>query len=300
MEQNKYDVIIIGGSYAGLAAGMTLGRSLRKVLIIDSGQPCNRFTHHAQNFITHDGDAPHEIALAAKKQVKQYESVKLHDGLAIKGIPNKNGFMVETQSGEQFQASKLILATGLKDILPNISGLAECWGKSVVHCPYCHGYEIRNVKTGILANGDVANHYAPLVANLTKELTIFTNGKSLLTEEQESKIRKNNIELVEKEVSSIEQENGAIKNIVFKDGSKSSVQALYYGPAFEQHSSIPAQLGCVIHENGLLAVDELQRTSVKGVYACGDNSSKRFLAIAVSSGNIAGAGVNYDMVMESF
>lgn len=300
MENIKYDAIIIGGSFAGLAAGLTLGRSLRKTLIIDSGKPCNRFSAHSQNFITHDGHAPALIASDARDQLLKYDTVKFYEGLAINAQKGENGFMVETQSGKKFNSKKLILATGLKDIIPEIPGLADCWGKSVVHCPYCHGYEIRNLNTAILANGDAAFHYAPLVANLTQSITVLTNGESTLTSEQMVRLTKNNISVVEKEVVEIEQKDGQIKSVKFTDHTTIAFDAMYYGPQFEQHSTLPQQLGCALNEHGLLTVDELHRTTVEGVYACGDNSSRRFLAIAVSSGNIAGAGLNFDLANQAF
>src|SRR5690606_19368783 len=146
--------IIIGGSYAGLSAAMALGRSLRKVLIIDAGKPCNRQTPHSHNFITQDGKTPAEISSIARAQVAQYETVTFLSGFAVEGKKTNSGFEIKTEKGEIFESKKLILATGVKDIMSEIPGFAECWGISVIHCPYCHGYEVRNEKTGILANGD--------------------------------------------------------------------------------------------------------------------------------------------------
>src|SRR5690606_5743737 len=188
MTDNKdFDVIIIGGSYAGLSAAMALGRSLRNVLIIDSGMPCNRQTPHSHNFITQEGENPSVIAEKAKTQVLKYDTVKFESDLAIRGKKTKNGFTISTQTGKEFIAKKLIFATGVKDIMTDIEGFAECWGISVIHCPYCHGYEVKNEKTGILANGNFAYHYAQLVRNLTKNLTVFTNGKADFTREQKEK-----------------------------------------------------------------------------------------------------------------
>ncbi|MCS3871111.1 thioredoxin reductase [Chryseobacterium ginsenosidimutans] len=176
MEQN-FDVIIIGGSYSGLSAAMALGRSLRKVLLIDSGKPCNRQTRHSHNFITHDGKTPKEISDLAKEQVLKYETVKFHNGIVVKTSKNNEGFEIETESNEKFYAKKLILASGIKDIMPNIPGFAECWGISVIHCPYCHGYEVKGKATGILSNGDIAFDFSKLVFNLTKETDLIYQRK---------------------------------------------------------------------------------------------------------------------------
>lgn len=301
MSDTNFEVIIIGGSYAGLSAAMALGRSLRKVLIIDSGLPCNRQTPHSHNFITQDGEKPAVIAAKAMEQVMKYDTIQFLDDLAVSGKKIDAGFSITTKGGKDLMAKKLIFATGIRDIMPDIKGFAECWGISVVHCPYCHGYEIRNKKTGILANGEKALHYAGLVNNLTDNLTILTSGKDEFDEAQLVKLSKHNISIIEKEIVSIEHENGYIRKAIFKDGSAEAFDAIYAGLPFEQHSQIPADLGCEITETGFIKVDMMQKTTVEGVYACGDNSSgMRSVANAVANGNIAGAAVNKALVDEQF
>lgn len=301
IDQNKFDVIIIGGSFAGLSSAMALGRAMRNVLIIDNGIPCNRQTPHSHNFITQDGVKPSEIAEKARAQVLKYATVKIYNDTAVSGKKTQNGFTIVTQSGEVFTAKKLIFATGVKDIMPELNGFAECWGKSVIHCPYCHGYEVKNEKTGILANGDFAFHYAQLISNWTKELTIFTNGKSNLTPEQIDKISKHNIPIIDKEIAYLKHENGYVQQIDFKDLSTFDLKAMYSRPAFEQHCKIPELLGCELSEQGLLKIDMFQKTTVSNVFACGDNTSPmRSVANAVSAGNIAGAVVNNEMIEEEF
>jgi thioredoxin reductase len=224
---NKFDVIIIGGSYSGLSAAMALGRALRNVLIIDSGLPCNRQTPYSHNFISHDGERPVVIAEKAKEQVLKYKTVQFINGLAVSGRKTSNGFEITTQQGEAFESKKLIFAAGLKDIMPDIKGFSECWGISVIHCPYCHGYEVRNEKTGILANGDAAFHYVQLIYNWTKDLIIFTNGKSTMTKDQTEKITGHNIPIVEKQIDSIQHDNGNIKQLIFTDSSVFDIKVIY-------------------------------------------------------------------------
>lgn len=300
-DNNSFDVIIIGGSYAGLSAAMALGRSIRNVLIIDSGLPCNRQTPHSHNFITQDGEKPSAIAEKAKTQVLKYNTVKFHNGLAIDGKKTENGFVIITQKGENFEAKKLVFATGIKDIMPSIKGFSECWGISVIHCPYCHGYEFRNQKTGIMANGEKAFHVASLVNNLTDNVTILTSGKATFNTEQLARLNKHNINIIEKEIVEIEHENGNINNIVFKDGNKISFNAVYASIPFNQHSDIPATLGCELTEQGYIKVDMFQKTTVNGTFACGDNASMmRSVANAVATGNFAGAMVNKELTEEKF
>ncbi|HYC83749.1 MAG TPA: NAD(P)/FAD-dependent oxidoreductase [Chryseosolibacter sp.] len=298
---NSFDVIIVGGSYSGLAAAMGLGRALRHVLVIDSGLPCNRQTPHSHNFLTQDGNTPAEIAALARQQVEAYPTVKFMRAVATRGRKKENGFEIEADSGEKFLATKLIFATGIRDIMPDLQGFAECWGISVIHCPYCHGYEVRNEKTGILANGEAGYDYCALISNWTRDLTLFTNGPAILTSEQISKLERHKIEIVETEVRKIEHTNGHIRSIVFKDGRRFELAALYCRPAFQQHCAIPETLGCEMTEDGYIKTDVLQKTSVPGIYACGDNSVRmRSVAMAISAGTIAATTVNKEMILEAF
>jgi thioredoxin reductase len=298
---NTFDVIIVGGSYSGLAAGMALGRALKNVLIIDDRKPCNRQTPHSHNFLTNDGKTPGEIAAAGKLQVMRYDTVKFFGGTAVNGKQTGEGFEIEAASGETFAGKKLIFATGIRDILPPIAGLTECWGISVIHCPYCHGYEVRNEKTGVLGNGDMAFDFTRLISNWTKDLTLFTNGTSALTVEQRDTLQKHQIKIVEKEMERLEHNNGYLRNIIFKDGSQSAIKAIYAPAPFEQHCKIPGLLGCNLTEEGYIKIDGSQETSVEGVYAIGDNAAKmRTVANAVAMGTAAGITISKKMILEEF
>lgn len=301
MKEKEFEVIIIGGSYAGLSSALALGRSLRKVLVIDNGKPCNRQTPNSHNFLTNDGKTPKEISAQAKQQVEKYTTVSFYDGLAVDGVKTENGFEITTQSNQTFKAKKVVFATGVKDIMPGISGFGECWGISIIHCPYCHGYEVRNQKTGILGNGDYAFDFSKMVNNLTKDLTVFTNGKSTLTEDQSKKLNNKGIKIIETEIDSFEHENGYLKNVVFKSGTKHSIKAMYSKVPFTQHSDIASKLGCEMTEEGYITVDDFQKTSVQGIFACGDNTTPmRSVATAVFTGNVSGAVANKELVEEDF
>lgn len=300
-DKKIFDVIIIGGSYSGLSAAMTLGRSLRNVLIIDAEKPCNRDTPHSQNFITQDGKKPHVIAEKARAQVLKYDTVKLVSDFATEAIKTNLGFRVNTRSGDTYEAKKLIISTGIKDLLPDIKGFKETWAKSVIHCPYCHGYEFKNKKTAIMSNGDNAYHLIPLVHNLTKNLSVITQGKPDFTDDQNAKLKQNNISIIEKEIIEIVHDNGAVKQVIYKDGSADNFDAIYVQLDFKQHTNIPQELGCELTEHGYLKVDEMQKTTVPGIYACGDNSNKfRSVANAVNSGNTVGAVLNMELSKELF
>ena len=300
-DSRYFDVIIVGGSYSGLAAGMALGRALRKILIIDSGMPCNRQTPNSHNFITQDGKTPREIATLAKQQVEMYNTVKFFNGLATNGSEIEKGFQIQTASGETFKAKKILFATGIRDIMHDIDGYAECWGVSVLHCPYCHGYEVRNQRTGILGNGEYGFEFSNLISNWTEDLTLFTNGISTLTAEQTGKIERHNIRIVETEIEKLEHTNGHLQNVIFKDGTTFPIKALYARSPFEQHCTIPEVLGCQLTDEGYIEVDPLQRTTVPGIFACGDNITRmRSVANAVAMGTAAGIVVSKEIIFEDF
>lgn len=298
--KNKVDVIIIGGSYAGLSAAMSLGRSLRNVLVIDGGKSCNRQTPHSHNFITHDGRAPGEISRLAREQVLKYNTVKFIEGTVIKTSEITGGFEIITENNEKFYAKKLILASGVKDIMPDIEGFSECWGISVIHCPYCHGYEVKNKTTGILSNGDPAFEFSKIVFNLTKDLTLFTHGASTLTQEQSDRFSRNNIRITEDEIEKIIHEKGQIQKLIFKNGKEVPLDALYAKIPFEQNINTE-DLGLELTEHGFIKIDHFHKTSIDGVFACGDNVTlMRSVANAVSQGNVTGALVNRELCEEDF
>jgi len=298
---NIYDVIIIGGSYSGLSAGLVLGRALRQVLIIDSGKPCNMQTPHSHNFITQDGKTPKEISTTARQQIEIYKTVHFYNGLATSGTKTDHGFEIKTASGDRFTGKKLIFATGLKDIMPDIEGFSECWGKTVIHCAFCLGYESKNKKAGVIGNGDYGFKISKLAKNWTKDVTLFTNGKSLLTEDQSKKLTKHHIDIIETEVDRFEHTNGYLDAIVLKDGSKIPLKAIYTKATYVQHCDIPKQLGCEFTELELIKVDDFQKTTVLGVWACGDNASTmRSVSNAVAKGTLSAVMATEELIDEEF
>lgn len=222
----------------------------------------------------------------------------MHD--LVISIEDRELFFIKTNS-KTIEADYLIIATGVKDITPNIPGYSECWGISVIHCPYCHGYEVKYQKTGIIGNGDVAFHYSKLLSNLSKELVIFTNGKATFTKEQEEKLARYNIEIIETEIEEITHQNGQITSLKLKDNSNYFIEVVYASFGITQKTDFATKLGCEMTEKGLIKVDSTQKTTVAKVFACGDNSSPfRSLANAVSSGNIAGMNLNNLIIEYNF
>jgi len=298
---SNYEVIIIGGSYSGLSAAMALGRASRDTLIIDAGEPCNRQTPHSHNFITQDGETPAAISAKAKEQVLAYPTISFVNDKAIQAIKTKNGFEITIERGTTYSAKKLLIATGVKDVMPFIDGFSECWGISIIHCPYCHGYEVKNQKTALLANGPIAEHFLPMLLQWTKELVLFTNGKSTVREDIAAKFKKHNVAIIETEIESVEHTNGELESITLKDGDKHNLSVMYAKIPAVQHTFIPEDLGCKINEQGLIEVDELKKTSVTGVFASGDCTTQgRAVAVAIETGMRAAVGINIELCMEAF
>lgn len=300
-ETEIFEVIIVGGSYSGLSAALALGRSLRKVLVIDNGRPCNFQSPLSHNFLTHDGIPPAQVIKEARENVAKYENVSFVKGLALSGIKTESGFEITLEDNKTFASRKLIFASGVLDIMPEIPGFAECWGKSILHCPYCHGYEVRNQKTGILLNGELGYQLAKMISNWTDDLTIYTNGIATFSEEQRSHLKQNNITIVEKEILRFDHEDGKISEIIFEGLSSDKVSALYAHPVIVQRCPIPLELGCEFNEHGLITIDPFHKTSVEGIYACGDIATLgRSVANAVAGGSVAGAFLNKEMIEEDF
>lgn len=296
-----FDVIIIGGSYAGLSAGMALGRALKKVLIVDSGHPCNIQTPHSHNFLTQDGKSPKEIASLGREEVLKYDTVQFHEGFVITASKSSEGFEVCMLSGAIFSARKLIFATGVKDIMPQLNGFSACWGKSIIHCPFCHGYEVKNRPTGVLGNGDAGFEFAKMLSNWTQDLTLFTNGPATLTDLQLKKLQSHQIKVIEKPIAYFEHQDGSLEEIVFSDLTDHSLSVLYAKLPFVQQSVLPLALGCDLTAQGLIKVNEFQKTSVYGISACGDSANPlRSVSNAVASGTVAGAMINKELTDDTF
>ncbi|WP_109022140.1 NAD(P)/FAD-dependent oxidoreductase [Leptospira kobayashii] len=299
--EKTWDVIIVGGSFAGLAAALALGRAIRNVLVIDDSKPCNANTPHAHNLLTHDGKPPFEIKRLAKAELSNYSTVQFLDSKAIKISQSNPHFEVKVESGEIHFAKKIIFATGVTDVMPNIPGFKESWGISVFHCPYCHGYEVRDQKLGVFANGDIGYESVKLISQWSKNLTLFTNGPSSLSKEQTLKLKEKEIKIIETEISSIENNNGYLTEILLKDGKAEPLNALMARVPFVQHSHLPLDLGVELDEMGYIKVDGFNKTNLKGVYATGDSTTMlRSLAAAIASGTLSGAMINKELIGDDF
>lgn len=302
--ERSFDVVIVGGSFAGLSAAMSLARAMKTVMILDRGTPCNRFTPHSHNFITHDGKAPADIAEEARKDVRKYPTVYMERGEVDSISKEDEGFMVRfsaegASAKEQFRAKKILLATGLEDILPPIEGFSDCWGKTILHCPYCHGYEYKNCTTAILGHDKRAFEQAKLIVNWAKGPFILSNGETQFTAEQQAVLGELGVKIHTGKIKRFVHKEGVLEKVVFEDGSVLILQVIYANPDFKQQSDLADRLGCKFTDRGYIEVDLFQKTSVRGVYAAGDNSTRgRSIAMAAAFGSLAGIMMSKELISQ--
>jgi len=295
----QQDVIIIGGSFAGLSAAMQLVRGQRNVTVIDAGQPRNRFAAQSHGFLGLDGVSPLEIQQKASRQLLKYPTAKIIESKAKAVTETTTGFAVTLDDGKQLHSRKLILATGLRDELPAIPGIKERWGTTIIHCPYCHGYEFRNQPLGVIATGPISAHQASMIPDWGPT-TYFTQGVYEPDEEQYAFLIKRGVTIESTPVLEVLGRAPAISSVYLADGRTINVNALFIGPKTHMSSPFAKQLGCEFEEGPMglvIKVNEMKETSVKGVFAAGDVSNPMQNAtFASASGVMAGVGAHFSLM----
>lgn len=290
-----YDVIIIGGSYAGLSAGLQLARARRKVLVIDAGLRRNRFAATSHGFLGQDGQAPDVIAAEGRSQLMEYPTVKWVQDSALEASTQEEGVSVRTELNGTFHARRLILATGVVDELPAIEGLKERWGTRVFHCPYCHGYELDQGRIGVLATSPLAMHHALMLPDWGTT-TLFTNGVFTPDAEQQAQLERRGVSVVSGAVRRI---SGARAYLELDDGRVFNLDGIFT-MSRTRLSPLAEQLGCELADGvtgAYLLTNDMRQTSVPGVFACGDASlAAGSVALAVAEGVRAGVGAHFSLI----
>lgn len=276
-----YDVTIIGGGPAGLSAALVLGRALRRVLLLDTGTPRNAMAPALHGFTTRDGHHPRDVASVARVQLTRYRSVEQKALAATRVRLEGAGFAVDVDGGYPVQSRRVLLASGLADELPDIAGVAPLWGTSVLHCPYCEAFEVRDRPFAVLGWDADAAHLALHLTRWSPHVVLCTNGGPLAEVGQELRtyLPARGVAVRETPVARLETRDGVLDRVVFADGSAVTCHAMFIKPRTRQSSHIPADLGCELLADGRVRVDDFGQTSVAGVYAAGDMARPPTLAL---------------------
>jgi thioredoxin reductase len=295
-----FDAAIVGGSYAGISAAMQLARGHRRIAVFDAGRRRNRFASHSHGFLGQDGRPPADIARDAREQLLRYPTVTWIDA-AVTAVSGTAGeFVLQDDGDGTHRAARVLLATGVVDHLPDVPGLRERWGRSVFHCPYCHGYELGRRAIGVLATGPMSLHQAQLLPEWGA-VTFFLNGAIELTPEQSAELAARGVTVEPVPVRALSGPDAGDVTVELQDGRSVTLAGLFTTSRTEPQGTLAQQLGCE-HEDSpvgrFVRTDAMKATSVAGVFACGDaGRAMGNVALAVGDGALAGAGVHRSLVL---
>jgi thioredoxin reductase len=295
MRTTTIDVAIIGGGAAGLSAALVLGRARRRVAIIDAGEPRNVPATHMQGFITRDGTPPGELLREARMEVARYGVAILDDRV----VDASAGFTLTLASGRTVEARQVLLATGATDELPDIPGARERWGRDFLHCPYCHGWEVRDQAIGVLGTGPHSITHAHLLRTWSDDVTFFPHTQ-IVSAEERATLDARDIVVVDGSVAEVVVTDDRLRALLLADGRVVQRDALFIRPAVVAHEGSPAALlGCELQPGGLVRVDDEGRTSVPGVWAAGNATNPRAQVItAAGEGSAAAIAINTELVSQ--
>jgi thioredoxin reductase len=300
MDSERFDAVVVGGSFAGMAAALQLGRARRRVLVVDAGRPRNRFAHASHGFLGQDGRAPAEIIHTARAEVLAYPTASFLVVEATHARATGDGFELTLASGSVITAGRLVLATGVVDDLPDVPGVRERWGVSVLHCPYCHGYEVAGRRFGVLAAGEMAVHQAVLVADWSADVTLFLNRMIEPDAEQRAQLAARGVRIEERPVAALVGARTELSGMRLQDGEVIAIEAVFTQPRTRIASPLAEQLGCEFEEapaGPIIRTDPQKATSVPGVFAAGD-AARAFTnaTLAAGDGVLAGVSAHRSMI----
>ena len=302
----RYDAVVVGAGCAGLSAALVLGRSRRRVLVLDGGEPRNAPSSGVHYFLTRDGTSPEELLRIGREQLKPYPGVEVRTAGATAATGSDGDFGVTLEDGTTVGARKILLATGVQDDLPEKPGFRELWGRGVYHCPYCHGWEMRDRPLAVLNPGEGAAERAALIRNWSRDLILLTDGLMVLNDGTREKLDALGVPINETPISRLEGDRaaGVLHRVVFEDGSEVSREGLFYTPPQRQRSDLAQALGCEFEAKDPLPTlvkndPTTKETTVPGVYVAGDAGTMIQAAIvAAAAGAVAAAFINLSLVTE--
>jgi thioredoxin reductase len=295
MNQPQYDVAVVGGGAAGLSAALVLSRARRKVLVVDAGEPRNAPAAHMHGYLSRDGFPPRQLLACGREEVTGYGGVVL-EGSVTRLVPEgRSGFCVLLAGGQQISARRVLVTTGLRDELPDIPGLADRWARDVLHCPYCHGHEVRDRQLGVLGGTAGAVRYAQIVRQWTHDLVYFT-PPDMLTAAERSQLVARAIGVIEGRVEGLVVDDDQLRGVQMADGCVVPRDALFVPPRFHPNNDLLRDLGCELDSDGWVIADATGRTSVPGVWVAGNVIDPRAQVItAAGAGSAAAIAINADL-----
>lgn len=297
----KYDAVLVGGSFAGLSAAMQLTRARRRVLLVDAGKPRNRFAEASHGFLGQDGAAPADIRQIGLQQLARYPNFTLLEGEVVSAERCLGGFRLAMADGAVIEASVLVLALGVTDTLPSIPGLVERWGRTVLHCPYCHGYEIGGGPIGVLASSPLAAHQGSMLPDWGRT-TMFVEPGISFDEEQHAMLLARGVVMEAERVVELIGEGERLEGVRLADGRVVEIHALFAQSKVSISSPLASQLGLELEEGpqGLHIKVQMGVTSQPGVFAAGDAASPMHNAtLASASGVMAGIAAHRALIEAS-
>jgi len=293
------DVIVVGAGPAGLSAALILGRCRRRVTVIDAGHPRNARAHALHGFLTRDGIAPLELLRIGREQLKPYRSVSLLRGVVVDARPSRPGFAVRLAGGRRLEARRLLLATGVVDHVPRLEGIDQCYGRSVFHCPYCDGWEVRDRRIAVYGHGRTGAGLAFDLTGWTRQITLCTNGRPRLSAVLSRQLDAHGIVVQPARIERLEGTNGILRRIVFRDGEALACRAMFFSTPQHQRSDLAARLGCRFTRKGAVNTGWCESTNVRGLFVAGDASRNVQLAvIAAAEGAEAAFAINKSLLHE--
>lgn len=296
---SQYDTVIIGGGAAGLSAALVLSRARRTVLVVDAGEPRNAQATHLHGFLSRDGISPAELLANGRNEVKGYGG-DIVTGTAAELVPDgRSGFWVLLSDGRRISARRLLVTTGLRDELPDLPGLRDRWARDVLHCPYCHGYEVRERRLGVLGGTPGAVRYAQIVRQWTHDLVFFTPPDTLTVTERNQLLARA-IGVVEGTVDQLVIDaDDRLSGVRMLDGAVIPRDALFVPPRFVPNSDLVLGLGCEVDPDGWVTADATGHTSAAGVWVAGNVIDPRAQVVtAAGAGSAAALALNADLVEE--